>query len=145
MVVALIAALVIATGMGYWLLSRREARPAGRPSPASSAAAAKAPPSKAPSTKAGGRFAAVEIRTRGNSCRTAKALEGHRFLAKDAPTLPLPKCTSTQCSCSFSKLTDRRTEGRRLDFGGGLSASQFLEKNRRTKRDRRSAAKARKQ
>ena len=142
MVVAFIAALVTATGMGYWLLSRRETRPAGRPSPAAKAVVPKAPATKAVA-KAGGRFAAVEIRTRAGSCRVAQALEGHRFLAKDAPALPLQGCTSTQCSCTFSKLPDRRTEGRRLDFGG-LSASMFLAKNRRTKRDRRSAARARK-
>jgi hypothetical protein len=135
MAVAFIAALVLAAGMGYWLVSRRQARPAGRPAPATKVAAL---PAKASSTKTGGRFAAVEIRTRSGACEAAVALEGRRFLAKDAPALPLQKCSAAQCTCAFSKLSDRRTEGRRLDFGG-LSASQFLEKNRRAKRDRRMA------
>jgi hypothetical protein len=138
MVVALIAALVVAAGMGYWLVSRTQTRPAGRPASASNGMPAKSAPAKEPAAKTGGRFAAVEIRTRGGACSSALALEGQRFLAKDAPALPLPKCSAAQCTCMFSKLADRRTDGRRLDFGG-LSASQFLEKNRRTKRDRRAA------
>jgi hypothetical protein len=137
MVVALIAALVVAAGMGYWLVSRTQARPAGRPA-SSNGMPAKSAPAKAPAAKTVGRFAAVEIRTRGGACSSALALQGQRFLAKDAPALPLPKCAAAQCTCVFSKLADRRTDGRRLDFGG-LSASQFLEKNRRTKRDRRAA------
>jgi hypothetical protein len=142
MVVAFIAALALATGIGFWLVSRRQARPTGRPLPA--AAPTKAPAPKVASAKSGGRFASVEIRARSGACRVARGLEGHRFLAKDAPALPLPKCTSTQCTCTFSKMADRRTEGRRLDFGG-LSASQFLDTNRRMKRDRRRAAQARQQ
>jgi hypothetical protein len=66
-------------------------------------------------------------------------LQGHRFLAKDAPPLPLQGCTFAQCSCTFSKLKDRRTDGRRLDYGT-LNASLLLATNRRTKKDRRRAA-----
>jgi len=138
MVVAIIAALVLAASTVFWLKSRRSAAPSGRqPASTKTLPVGRSAVSAAPS-KAGGRFAAVEIRTRAGACRTAQALEGSRFLAKDAPALPLPNCTSVQCTCLFSKLPDRRTEGRRLDYGG-LSASQFLDKNRRTKRDRRAA------
>jgi hypothetical protein len=141
MVVAFIAALVVAAGMGYWLVARARLRAGG-----TSAHTAKAGPGPTPAktalAKTGGRYAAVEIRARGGACRAATELQGQRFLAKNAPALPLPKCTATQCACAFSKLPDRRTEGRRLDFGG-LHASQFLHNNRRTKRDRRGAARAR--
>jgi hypothetical protein len=127
MILALIGALVIATGAAYFLLVRR--RPPQDPAPR------KARP-------AGGRFGAVEIRIRSRACRAARALEGQRLLSKEAPALPLPGCTAAQCSCKFTKWSDRRSEGRRLEHGG-LSASIFLANNRRTKRDRRRVAKAR--
>jgi hypothetical protein len=59
-------------------------------------------------------------------------------LAKDAPTLPLRECSAARCSCTFSKLPDRRTDGRRLEHGG-LHVTLFIAANRRTKRDRRRA------
>jgi hypothetical protein len=120
---ALIGALV-SVGAAYWLVSCREPLP---------------PIPPATRAKAGGRFSSVEIRPRGSACRASRLLEGQRFLSKDAPALPLPECTAVRCSCAFSKLRDRRTDGRRLDHGG-LSASLFLAANRRAKRDRRQAA-----
>jgi hypothetical protein len=128
MIQAFIGALVLLGGAAcYWLIIRRS-RTAGRPQPKPA--------------KAGGRFRAVEIRTRSGACDRARALEGRRFLAKNAPPLPLNDCSEAQCSCSFTKLSDRRTEGRRLDFGG-LTATLFLTTNRRAKRDRRRPASAR--
>jgi len=122
MILALIIAIIIAGGAGYWLAARR-----GRQRP------------DAPRrTKPAGRFGAVEIRMRRGACDGARALEGQRFLAKDAPALPLKGCTAAQCSCSFGKLSDRRTDGRRLEYGG-LSATLFLTNSRRKKRDRRAA------
>jgi hypothetical protein len=125
MIVVLLAALVLAAGAAYWFTARREGPRRDR--------------APAPPPKAGGRFSGVEIRTRSGACRAAHALQGRRFLSKDAPSLPLPDCTHVQCACSFSKLPDRRTEGRRLDYGT-LNASLFLTTNRRMKRDRRAAA-----
>jgi hypothetical protein len=125
MIVVLLTVVVIAAGAAYRLMALRAA-----PRPARGAA---------PPPKAGGRFSGVEIRTRGGACRAAQALRGRRFLSKDAPSLPLPDCTHATCACSFSKLPDRRTEGRRLDYGT-LNASLFLTTNRRMKRDRRGAA-----
>jgi hypothetical protein len=84
----------------------------------------------------------VEIRTRSGACEPARALEGQRFLAKDAPALPLPSCDVAKCSCTFAKLSDRRTEDRRFEHGG-LSAAMFLKTNRRAKRERRRAQKSR--
>jgi hypothetical protein len=90
-------------------------------------------------SKTGGRFSGVEIRARTAACSAAQALRGRRFLAKDAPTLPLQGCTFARCSCTFSKLKDRRTDGRRLDYGT-LNGSLFLATNRRTQKDRRRGA-----
>jgi hypothetical protein len=125
MIAALLAAVILAAGAAYWFRTRR---PAPRPDRTSASL-----------PKAGGRFSGVEIRMRGGACRAAHALQGRRFLSKDAPSLPLPDCTHVKCACTFSKLPDRRTEGRRLDYGT-LNASLFLTTNRRTKRDRRAAA-----
>jgi hypothetical protein len=125
---ASIGALLIASaGAAYWLVSRRRAP---RPD---------APPARR--AKVGGRFSAVQIRPRSGACRAAQLLQGHPFLAKNAPALPLRECNAERCSCTFSKLPDRRNDGRRLEHGG-LSASLFLAMNRRTKRDRRRAAQA---
>jgi len=123
-----IGALVVASaGAAYWLVSRRRT-PQSDPPPARRA-------------KLGGRFSAVQIRPRSGACRAAQLLQGHPFLAKDAPALPLRECKAERCSCTFSKLPDRRSDGRRLEHGG-LSATLFLAMNRRMKRDRRRAAKA---
>src|SRR5262245_49565648 len=132
---ASIGALAAASaGAAYWLVSRRlAARPDPQPVPRLGA--------PAPRAKLGGRFSAVQIRPRNGACRAAQLLQGHPFLAKDAPALPLRECKAERCSCTFSKLPDRRSDGRRLEHGG-LSASLFLATNRRKKRDRRRAAQA---
>lgn len=122
MILVFVGALAVAAGAAYWLVSRRRAQHVNRPS----------------TSKSGGRFRAVEIRTRDGACQAARALAGQRFLAKDAPALPLAGCTSARCSCTFGKLSDRRTETRRL-LHGGLSASLFLAASRRKKRERRRA------
>jgi hypothetical protein len=80
-------------------------------------------------------FGSVEIRVRSGACETAKALSGQRFLALEAPALPLPACSAARCTCSFVKLTDRRTESRRLGYG--LNASMFLSADRREQHERR--------
>jgi hypothetical protein len=122
MLVAIAGALIVAAAAAYWFLSRR--------------AASRPPPTR--DNKAATQFSSVEIRLRSNACPAARALKGQRFLAKEAPTLPLPGCSAAQCSCSFAKLSDRRTDGRRLEHDG-LSAAMFLTTNRRQKRDRRHA------
>jgi hypothetical protein len=124
LIFAVVAALVAAARAACWVAARRRA-------PRPSAQQAR--------VKAGGPFGGVQIRTRANACRAAQLLGRQRFLTKDAPALPLPECTAERCSCTFSKLSDRRTDGRRLDHGG-LSASLFQATTRRKKRDRRRAA-----
>jgi hypothetical protein len=120
-ITALIGALIVAAVGAYWLQHRRAkgATPAAR------------------DTKGPRRFGAVEIRFRAGACEAACALEGQRFLANEAPALPLPKCTAAKCSCAFVKHTDRRSDDRRFEHGG-LGASMFQSANRRAKRDRRS-------
>src|SRR5262245_951398 len=124
MLFALIGTLVVLAGAAYWHFSRRPTAASSHPPP--------------PRAKEGGRFGAVQIRPRLGACRAAQLLQGHRFLAKDAPSLPLRECSAARCSCKFSKMPDRRTEGRRLEHGG-LHTTLFIAANRRTKHDRRRA------
>jgi hypothetical protein len=133
MIATVIAMFATAAAAAYWFISQRR--------PPSATRAPQTRTAQPASAKAGGRFGGVEIRTRSSACRAAHALVGKRFLSKNAPTLPLPNCAAEQCSCTFSKLADRRTEGRRLDHGG-LSASLFVASNRRSRQDRRRATSA---
>lgn len=121
MIEALLVALVVVAGAGGWLLLRKRGEQPVAPE----------------KKKVARRFGAVEIHTRSGCCEAARSLEGQRFLAKQAPALPLPDCTAAQCSCKFGKLTDRRTEDRRLEQGA-ISSSLFMASNRREKSERRS-------
>jgi hypothetical protein len=46
-------------------------------------------------------------------CQTAIELADTRFLLADAPTLPLPDCSSSACRCFYKRYDDRRFEERR--------------------------------
>ena len=115
--VGIVACLILVTAAVWALRGRGPAKPV---------TATRAPAEK--------RFAAVEIRPRSGACDAARALQGQRFLSNEAPPLPLAGCTAAKCSCSFAKLTDRRTDDRRL---GGVNASLFLKEDRREDEDRR--------
>ncbi len=59
-------------------------------------------------------FHAVGIDSpRARCCHAARALKGQRFLAGDAPRLPLPDCDSAACTCRYQHFEDRRMEVRR--------------------------------
>jgi hypothetical protein len=59
-------------------------------------------------------FRAVEIRCRSEACAAAKELCGTRYLAVEAPLLPLPECDRiAECACHYRHLADRRVELRR--------------------------------
>lgn len=82
-------------------------------------------------------FQAISIFRGVTSCPAAKQLSEHRFLARDAPPLPLPGCSMrAQCQCRYLKHSDRRSGPRRLlDFG--LSARLFDGRERRQRGGRR--------
>lgn len=63
-------------------------------------------------------FQAISIYRGTACCAIAKQFSEHRFLAKDAPELPLTGCTMPErCDCRYLKHKDRRTGERRLvDF-----------------------------
>jgi hypothetical protein len=53
------------------------------------------------------------------SCEAAKQLGTLRFLAGQAPSLPLVGCTVRPCECRYSHYADRRSGlDRRVEIGG---------------------------
>jgi hypothetical protein len=72
----------------------------------------KAPP---PAVSAPRPFQAVSIYCGPNACAMARRFRDHRFLAKDAPQLPLAGCAHpSDCDCRYLKHKDRRSERRRF-------------------------------
>jgi hypothetical protein len=64
-------------------------------------------------------YHAVTIRPGRVACTHANALLDRRFLAKDAPRLPLPECDRETCECTFAHYQDRRNEKRRAQDADG--------------------------
>lgn len=50
-------------------------------------------------------------------CNAYHAQKGQRYLATDAPALPLAGCDRGQCKCRYKHFGDRRVEERRNSFG----------------------------
>ena len=86
------------------------------------------------------RYHAVSIRYGNDACSAAKSVAGQRFLAVEAPRLPLQGCDAEVCECRFMHFKDRRSgHDRRSPFGAGsvgVSTGRF-DKERRTTPDRR--------
>ena len=121
MLFAILIAIALLAGVGYWWRSRR---------PASLDA------SQSAARRGAERFAGVEIRRRGASCPAAAALDGQRFLANKSPALPLAGCTKARCDCSFVKYSDRRTDDRRWE-SESMTGAMFNTAQRRKVADRR--------
>jgi hypothetical protein len=78
-----------------------------------------------PAGKDRAKYHAVSIKPGAYACRAANELAGQRFLASDAPSLPLPACDADECDCHFIHHNDRRNgKDRRSPFtSGGLAAA----------------------
>jgi hypothetical protein len=84
-------------------------------------------------------YRAVSIRFSSNACDAAKRLADRRFLAREAPPLPLPECRTTHCSCRYVYHADRRSgEDRRSGLESPFTMAQ---PNRRVGIGRRSSDK----
>lgn len=85
---------------------------------------------------------AVTVVLRESSCAAAALCRNTRFLAREAPRLPLPTCPHPEkCPCTFRHHEDRRTGPRRSDdIGRGLS-SEKRDINRRASAGRRATDK----
>lgn len=125
-----LVALVVVLLLIWYLLMRRSVRPD----------AAEQPRIERRQSQEGGSFHAVSIRFNADACLHAKALQGRRFLATEAPQLPLMNCDAPSCNCHFMHHEDRRAgKDRRSPFGsGGVSgATGRYEHERRHGGDRR--------
>lgn len=66
------------------------------------------------SGRAGRSFHAVEVRCSTRGCPASQSLRGKRFLAVEAPTLPLERCNRVaHCQCQYRHFADRRQGPRR--------------------------------
>ena len=82
---------------------------------------------------------AVSIVTTNASCHTARALRGIRFLAEEAPRLPLAQCgAGSSCPCAYKHYDDRRGPPRRAEELTGLRRPNPGPQERRQQRGRRS-------
>jgi hypothetical protein len=80
-------------------------------------------------------WAAVSIVPAKSSCEAARALKNKRFLATQAPRLPLADCSQPlSCTCSYKKYADRRAGPRREDESTGVRRYVEPDKERRGKR-----------
>ena len=84
-------------------------------------------------------FQAISIFRGVRACEMARKFSEHRFLTRDAPSLPLSGCTLPEsCECRYIRHKDRRAEARRLvDFG--TSARVYDGRERRFTRGRRAS------
>ena len=88
------------------------------------------------------RFRAAEIEFDDCGCDAVKAMQGQRFLVRDAPRLPVPDCDKPNCQCSYVRYNDRRlwSEDRRVFYS--LKTSHYVQsdnKERRKSQGRRAA------
>lgn len=78
-------------------------------------------------------FRCVAVAVRGNGCAAARELARRRFLAGEAPRLPLQGCSNPSCACVYEHFEDRRHHDRRSAFAGDPD----LATERRSSRGRR--------
>ena len=89
-------------------------------------------------------YHAVSIKPGAYACSEANEIAGERYLADEAPEIPLPGCTSSHCECHFVHHNDRRSgKDRRSPFtSGGLAAATGTFANERRKGNERRAPSA---
>ena len=90
-----------------------------------------------PALKNSSRFHAVSVKPGTYACSAANNIAGQRFLASQAPSLPLPDCDADTCECHFVHHNDRRTgKDRRSPFtSGGIAAATGTFSGERRKGD----------
>jgi len=93
-----------------------------------------------PAQKDRAKYHAVSIKPGAYACSAANEIAGQRFLATEAPNLPLPGCDAAECDCHFTHHNDRRTgkDRRSPCSSGGLpTATGTFAGERRNGEDRR--------
>lgn len=88
-------------------------------------------------------FHCVEVRYQRDACDAVKRIGAKRFLAGEAPEIPVSGCDAVKCSCRYVHHEDRRQGDRRNPFPMQASAPPAsVGGDRRIKRDRRRPAKS---
>jgi hypothetical protein len=86
-------------------------------------------------------FAAKRFVADTHTCDAAKVFNGKRFLASEAPKLPLAECSDPAlCRCKYRDISDRRDNDERRSIVGALSREMPIgddRTNRRAGRERR--------
>lgn len=80
------------------------------------------------------------IATEDDCCQAVRGIAGKRFLADEAPRLPLNDCDAAVCRCKYKRFDDRREDSRRSsDIGFDSTIHWYSEEQRSIKaRGRRS-------
>ena len=85
-------------------------------------------------------YHAVSIEPREKGCQAVELIQSQRFLSDDAPGLPLPDCSASDCRCKYIHFADRRSgaRDRRLGANGdGVDSEFWALRNRRGQQGRR--------
>ena len=61
------------------------------------------------------KFYGVSVQPGINACPAVEKLRGHRYLTLEAPKLPLPNCSNSDCRCVLRPENDRRAGFDRRD------------------------------
>jgi hypothetical protein len=88
------------------------------------------------------RYRGVSCHPPTQSCEAAVKIAGSRFLAAEAPELPLPECSACRCRCKYRHHEDRRDEDADRRVPHGLRNDLFgamRQMERRTARGRRAS------
>lgn len=80
------------------------------------------------------RFHAVAIHAPVSACPEVRMLTSKKYLAKEAPRLPLDNCTAPYCQCRYDHYDDRRDEENRREV---IDLAQYKGKQKRARKDRR--------
>ena len=114
-------------GFGVMLLLHRVApggdapeAPSDLPPPREPAPRPAMKPAEPPAPPKPKNYHAVSIRSGPDSCESVKAFRGKRYLATEAPPLPVPGCDAAACDCRFRHHEDRRSGEDRRDMYPGF-------------------------
>ncbi len=75
-------------------------------------------------------FHAVSIKFKPDGCAAIKALDGQRFLSREAVLPPVSDCDNPNCGCTFFHHDDRRVVSRR-DSDDGLRDAWYSGQDKR--------------
>lgn len=91
----------------------------------------------APPAPARDRFHCVEIRAGLPACEAARQIDHVRFLAREAPLIPVADCDQPRCGCRYVHHSDRRFDERRNPYGQWSNLPTGLTRERRHRVERR--------